>query len=149
MKFSTERLEIIACTNDNTTNLRSQYELGPHIEMHLKEVQLDPTTLGWGVWLVLLRDSKEVIGDIGFKGKPNHLGKVEIGYGITPSAQQKGYATEAVNGLIHHAFSTGKVDKVVAECLHNNVASIKVLEKVGMLRTGTDDEMLYWELIKQ
>ncbi|WP_108669925.1 GNAT family N-acetyltransferase [Peribacillus acanthi] len=148
MNFTTERLSIMACTIENTTDVTSQYEMGPHIKMHLKELELDPTTLGWGVWLVKLKDTNEIIGDIGFKGKPDHLGKVEIGYGISPSAQRKGYATEAVDGLIHHAFSTRKVDKVVAECLQDNVASIKVLEKVGMTRIGSDYEMLYWEIIK-
>ncbi|WP_163103196.1 GNAT family N-acetyltransferase [Peribacillus alkalitolerans] len=145
MNFSTKRLNIIACTQENTANVNNQYKLGPHIDMHLKELTLNPTTLGWGVWLVLLKDTNQVIGDIGFKGKPDHQGKVEIGYGIAPTSQRNGYATEAVNGLIHHAFSTGKVVKVVAECLKDNIASIKVLEKVGMTRTGADDELLYWE----
>lgn len=96
----------------------------------------------------MLQDTNEIIGDIGFKGKPDHLCKVEIGYGIVPSAQRNGYATEAVKGLIEYSFSTGKVEKVVAECLLNNVASIKVLEKVGMTPTGSDDEMIYCEIVQ-
>jgi ribosomal-protein-alanine N-acetyltransferase len=43
-------------------------------------------------------------------------------------------------------FKTNEVDLIIAECLDSNLPSIRVLEKVGMNRTGQIDEMIYWEL---
>lgn len=112
----------------------------------LTEFEKDPSILGWGVWFVRLLETEETIGGIGFKGKPDAEGVVEVGYGIATTAQSKGYATESVQALIDWAFSTNKVTKVKAECLENNFPSIKVLEKIGMKQTGKHDNMLFWEL---
>lgn len=121
------------------------YEIHGFIKSYLEKLNGDATLLGWGVWFVREKQSGRIIGDIGFKGKPvDH--KVEIGYGIIPSAQGNGYATEAVNGLIEWAFSTNLVQIVIAECLEDNIASIKVLEKLNMKRTGQEVNMLKWEL---
>lgn len=88
------------------------------------------------------------MGDIGFKGKPNSENIVEIGYGIVPSAQGKGYATEAVQKLIDWAFSNKSINKIVAECLDENIPSIRVLEKLQMKRMGSENNMLKWQLEK-
>ncbi|MBA2876611.1 GNAT family N-acetyltransferase [Thermaerobacillus caldiproteolyticus] len=148
MEINTERLLIVPCTLENYYKLSNQYDTGPHIEMYLEQLKRDSSVEGWGGWFVILRENNQVIGDIGFKGKPNDQKTVEIGYGIIPTAQNQGFATEAVQGLIDWAFSSGQVEKVIAECLEDNVASIRVLEKVRMERTSAKGEMLYWELEK-
>ena len=89
-----------------------------------------------------------MIGDIGFKGKPDSEKTVEIGYGIQPSAQNKGYAAEAVKEIIKWAFTFENVNKIIAECHDENIASIKVLEKLHMRKTGSENNMLKWELEK-
>jgi [ribosomal protein S5]-alanine N-acetyltransferase len=40
------------------------------------------------------------------------------------------------------------VDKIVAECLEDNIPSIKVLKKLNMTKTGKVNDMLYWQLDK-
>jgi ribosomal-protein-alanine N-acetyltransferase len=119
--------------------------MGPHIEMHLEELKIDIESKGWGVWFVIHSDSNQVIGDVGFKGKPNDQNVVEIGYGISPHYQSNGFATEAVNGIKDWAFASNQVEKIVAECAEENVASIRVLEKIGMSRTCSKNEFIYWE----
>lgn len=94
------------------------------------------------------KEKNTVIGDMGFKGKPNSENTVEIGYGIVPSEQGKGYATEAAMTLIQWAFSFDNVDKVVAECFVDNIPSIRVLEKLQMKRVGLEGNMLKWQLDK-
>lgn len=84
------------------------------------------------------------MGDIGFKGVPDKAGVVEIGYRILPEYRNKDIATEAVKGLIEWAFQQAGVNSVVAECDATNSASIRVLEKSGMLRATPDKEMLKW-----
>ncbi|MFA1822927.1 GNAT family N-acetyltransferase [Virgibacillus oceani] len=150
MELQTQRLKLIPCTEESLSIIKTpdEYEIGPHIDIYLGELKEDFTLLGWGVWFVIDKDNNTVIGDIGFKGKPNSENYVEIGYGIVPSAQSKGYATEAVEKIIQWAFSYKNVNKVFAECLEDNVPSIKVLEKLQMKRIGSENNMLKWQLEK-
>ncbi|WP_274310273.1 GNAT family N-acetyltransferase [Solibacillus daqui] len=145
MKIKTDRLLIVPCTAESYNAFSDKYEMGPHIEMHLEELKNDIKSIGWGVWFVIHCDSNLVIGDVGFKGKPNDQKTVEIGYGINSDYQNNGFATEAVNGIKDWALSSNQVDKIVAECAEENVASIRVLEKIGMSRTYSKDGFIYWE----
>ncbi len=149
MNLQTQRLKIIPCTEQLLSQFpREEYEFGPHITQYLEKLKEDPTISGWGVWLVINKETNTIIGDIGFKGKPNSDNTVEVGYGIIPSAQNKGYATEAVKEIIEWAFSFKNVDKVIAECLVDNFSSIRVLEKLKMKKLGVVDDMLKWQLEK-
>lgn len=141
MEIKTERLIIKPCV---INLIKDDEELSPHIQHYLEELEVDTELLGWGVWLVYKREDQQLIGDIGFKGKPEH-GVVEVGYGIYPDAQNNGYATEAVGALFDWAFRTGQVNKIIAECLLTNQASIRVLEKLIMTRVEEDEHMVYWE----
>ncbi|MDP5275397.1 GNAT family N-acetyltransferase [Chengkuizengella axinellae] len=149
MQLETQRLNLIACTEDYVSNLSvEEYEMGPHIELHLLELKNSPSNKGWGVWFVINKENDMIIGDVGFKGKSNSENAVEVGYGIIPSAQGKGFATEAVEAIIKWAFSTDEVMKINAECLDDNLASIKVLEKLQMNRIGIEDNMIKWQLLR-
>ena len=44
----------------------------------------------------------------------------------------KGYATEAVRALTEYAIKSLRLDEVIAICHPNNLASLRVLEKIGM-----------------
>ncbi|WP_078593073.1 GNAT family N-acetyltransferase [Evansella clarkii] len=147
MELQTQRLRLIPCTEE--TVAAAEYEAGPHIKMHLEEMKENPHLKGWGVWYVIDIETDRIIGDIGFKGKPTLEKMVEVGYGILPSAQNRGYATEAVGELIRWAFTSPEVDKVTAECLDDNSPSIKVLEKLKMVPIGKENNMLKWELARQ
>lgn len=148
LEIQTERLSIVPCTVENYLDFTDQYGLKHHIKLHINQLKQDPTVKGWGVWFVVNKEQGKVIGDIGFKGKPDEGKVVEIGYGMLPAFQNKGYATEAVTGLIKWAFSSGKVQKVTAECSKTNVPSIKVLEKLGMKQISVQGEMFMWGMIK-
>mgnify|MGYP003880446753 CR=1 FL=1 len=150
MELTTNRLRLIPCTSQSLhiASSSTEYELGDHIYSYLEILEKDPSLLGWGAWFVIEKESDTVIGDMGFKGKPDSEKTVEIGYGIVPSKQGKGYATEAAKELIQWAFSSGNVNRVVAECLENNIPSIRVLEKLGMERVGLEGNMIKWELLK-
>ncbi|SEN50555.1 GNAT family N-acetyltransferase [Paenibacillus sp. OV219] len=149
MQLITERLLITVFDHDNGEQVAQSYRIGKHIAGYLGKLKEDAELLGWGVWFVTLQGSGQVIGDIGFKGKPDPRGKVEVGYGIIPDMHNKGIATEAVGAIMKWAFSTDKVNRIVAECLVDNGPSIRVLEKLGMTRTGTENGMIYWEIVKK
>ena len=82
-------------------------------------------------------DDNLVIGDAGFKSLPTEFGSVEIGYGIVPTYRNRGFAFEAVSALVDWAFEHEEVREITAECLEDNKASRRVLEKLAMEHTGT------------
>ena len=90
--------------------------------------------LWYAPWLIALKDGTPV-GDVCFKGLAGD-GAVEIGYGINPPHEGKGYATEAVDALVRWAFLQPGVTRVEAETEPGNAASQRVLNKCGFTPTG-------------
>ena len=149
MKLETQRLDVIPCTEKTVEiAIKQAYDNGQEISTYLMLLNEDPSLLYWGSWLVVRKVDGIVLGDIGFKGKPDENKVVEIGYGFLKNYWKKGYATEAVGALIQWAFRTSKVDKVVAETLHDNYGSIRVLEKLNMKKISETDTMINWEIEK-
>jgi ribosomal-protein-alanine N-acetyltransferase len=60
-----------------------------------------------------------------------------LGYCLDDAAWGQGYATEAARALLLWAFDTLDLNRVQAETDTRNVASARVLEKLGFVREGT------------
>ena len=58
-------------------------------------------------------------------------------YCLDDAAWGQGYATEAARALLHWAFDTFDLNRVQAETDTRNLASARVLEKLGFVREGT------------
>lgn len=69
----------------------------------------------------------------------------EIGYCIFPEYRGQGYCVEAANIALKYAFEDWNAHKVVAMCNEFNIASYRVLEKLGMTREGVFREELPWK----
>jgi RimJ/RimL family protein N-acetyltransferase len=96
----------------------------------------------WGHHQVVETSSGLVVGGVGFHGPPKG-GEVEIGYGIVPTCQGRGYATEAVSKLVSLALTMPEVVSVVASTDADNVASQRVLEKAGFKLADRSDGRRY------
>lgn len=83
------------------------------------------------IWLIVEKESDIICGDIGFKGKPDENGYIEIGYSTQPRFRLQGYITEAIGGLCKWAFTHSNVKAVIAETLETNIASVKALRRNG------------------
>jgi hypothetical protein len=101
-------------------------------------------------WISRLKENSFGIGMLGFKGVPDYIGQVEIGYGIDPSYQNQGYTTEAACRLIHWAFEDVRCQRIIApDTRKDNPASNRVLEKLG-LRIYKETPTAYsWALDRQ
>jgi [ribosomal protein S5]-alanine N-acetyltransferase len=101
----------------------------------------------WGHRQVVERATGLVVGGIGFAGPPGAPGEVELGYGIVPSRQRRGYATEAVAAMLAVAWADPVVEAVLASTAPSNLASQRVLEKAGFQLVdragGQDGELRY------
>ena len=121
-------------------------DLQEFLPLYARQLQRDPSLLGWGIWLIVHRAEGTVIGDVGFKGKPDSGGTVEIGYSILPAYRKQGYASEAAAALVGWALAQSEVKKIVAECDPENAPSIRILEKLGMSQLESSASLLTWEL---
>jgi len=166
LRVQTERLELVALTAELVADtLRDKLSAGQRINAHIppgwppedlldflpyyiRDLKRDSSLVGWGVWVIVRSTERLVIGDIGFKGKPED-GAIELGYGILPAYQRQGYATEAGRALLEWAWMQPDVERVTAACLDTNTASRRVLEKIGMRRTSKSGGLIYWEIVKK
>lgn len=90
----------------------------------------EPTLRGFLGWYwVLQSPAPTLIGMGGFKGHPDEVGFVEIGYSVLPEHQRQGYATEAVEALLGWARSFEEICGVLAFTRVTNAASRRVLER--------------------
>ncbi|CCH17938.1 GCN5-related N-acetyltransferase [Micromonospora lupini str. Lupac 08] len=85
------------------------------------------------------------VGGIGFKGQPDD-GRVEVGYGLSPSARGHGYAAEALTALLDVAAGHG-LSRVAADTTADNVASQRTLERAGFRRVGVDGDLHRYEVL--
>ena len=122
-------------------------ELGGFLPLYERALRADPSQLGYGPWLAVLRDEGVLVANAGFIGKPNADGSIELGYGTEPDRRNRGYASEAAAALVAWGLQQPEVEKVVSRCDPSNAASIRVLEKTGLRRCGEADGMLAWELL--
>ncbi len=61
----------------------------------------------------------------------------ELGYCFTEAAWGHGYATEAARAVLQWAYDTLDLNRVEARADTRNIASARVLEKLGFVREGT------------
>lgn len=117
----------------------------PKIIVNLTRVEL-PT--GFESWMIIKKGSREIIGDIGFKGFNYYKASIDIGYGIIKEERRNGYASEAVDAIINWAFSNKIVKEITARCLLNNHVSSNLLHKFNFKQIRQDDTMIYWSLTR-
>ena len=95
--------------------------------------------VGYGRWGCVLNEDKRVIGFCGLKYLGD-LNAVDVGYRFLPEYWGRGLATEACLASVNFGFEVLKLDRIIGLVLAENVASIRVLEKVGMRPEG---EVIY------
>jgi ribosomal-protein-alanine N-acetyltransferase len=107
----------------------------------LEQMRREPEVQRWLARAIALRDEgHRLVGNAGFHGEPgvNAAGvprALEIGYGILPEHRRRGYATEAVQGLLGWARTQG-IDHFVASAAPDNEPSLAIIRKRGFVRTG-------------
>lgn len=85
---------------------------------------------GFSKWLILERDSGIAIGDSGLYLLPEY-GWVDLGFRFAQPCWGKGLATEVASAWVRAAFDEFRVGRLGAFVHPENLASIRVLEKVG------------------
>jgi RimJ/RimL family protein N-acetyltransferase len=105
-----------------------------------RQLEVDPQLAGWSAWYIVQVSPPVLVGSIGLSGRPDGDGTVECGYALVTNFRRKGYATEAMGGLIDWAFSHEEVRSIRAHTYPHLAESIRVLEKNGLSHVGAGDE---------
>lgn len=95
----------------------------------------DFDNVGFGRWGCVRKQTGRVIGFCGLKYLPE-LDEVDLGYRFLPQYWGQGFATEACLASLAFGFHTLKLERIIGLVLPANLASIRVLEKVGMHADG-------------
>lgn len=113
-----------------------------------KSLERDMIPSGFELWMIVKKDSMQVVGDIGFHGKPNEKGEVEVGFGFVEQERGNGFGFEALKAIMNWLSYQDSVKVIKADCLITNNPSARILEKVGMKEINRDYDLIHWELIK-
>lgn len=97
-------------------------------------------------YMIVLKESNRVIGTVNlFADDSRAVDAREIGYSISPAYQRKGYAFEALTALLNLLQNNLKIDLIVAGILEENLASMKLLEKLGFAKEGLRRKAVWHE----
>ncbi|WP_242205000.1 GNAT family N-acetyltransferase [Aestuariivivens insulae] len=84
---------------------------------------------GVGRWLMVEKNSNSPIGWCGLKNHNNQF--IDLGFRVLETYWNKGYTTEAAKACIAYGFSKLNYSEIVGRTMKENIASQKVLEKLG------------------
>lgn len=108
---------------------------------------IDHGVTGYNSWLMLDKQTKDIIGSLGFINEPDNNGSVEIGFGVVQQKRRKGYCEEAVKALIIWASAKQEVKLITAQCNKDNRKSINLLKKIGFKEKGIEKSIINWEYV--
>jgi ribosomal-protein-alanine N-acetyltransferase len=102
-----------------------------------------PGVVGWygyyGVVVEGLPDAPVLVAGGGCLGPPVD-GVVEIGYSVLPGFQRRGYATELMTAVVDWLELDERVHHITAETAADNVASRRLLARLGFRESGPGRE---------
>lgn len=84
-----------------------------------------------------LKNENKVIGVVGVHPKDTLDNEIEILYGVSDEYQRKGYGLEAASSLIQWVFKNTATTRLSAIVKPENVASEKVIKKLGFIYKDT------------
>jgi len=98
---------------------------------HFLKNYSDYSKNGYGRWSVFIKETHQYIGWCGLKLNDNNI--VDIGFRFFRKEWGKGYATESAKASLEYGFTKLNIKEIIGRASLNNKASIKVLEKLGMI----------------
>jgi [ribosomal protein S5]-alanine N-acetyltransferase len=87
---------------------------------------------GFGIWAVVHRADRRVIGASGITYIPGHGSDIEIAWVFNKAYHGKGYATESATTVMQHAFTQLGLRRIYALIERENAASIRVANRLRM-----------------
>jgi ribosomal-protein-alanine N-acetyltransferase len=115
----------------------------PHVfDYLLAHFAEHPEELGWARYLSFVPPGgqRTLIGTVGGGTKTATPSECEIGWGILPPYEGRGFATEGAMALIDYLRGAEHIESLIAHTFPSIPASIRVMEKCGMVFDGDGEE---------
>ena len=97
---------------------------------------------GFGLWAVEERKSGRLIGRVGLLHHDDWTATphdAEVGWALDRSTWGRGLATEGGAAALRYGFETRPMERIISIAHRENVASRRVMEKLGLRREGETD----------
>lgn len=96
---------------------------------------------GFGKWAMVVKSTGEMGGSVGcVLQEVEGRNEIEVGYNVRRDLWGNGYATEAARACMDYAFGKLGVKRVISMIRPENLRSIRVAEKNGMIR----EKVIFW-----
>jgi [ribosomal protein S5]-alanine N-acetyltransferase len=109
----------------------------------LAQLAADADYLPWSVRALILKESGEMVGHIRFHSRPDpdylrpYAEKaVEFGYVVFSAHRRRGYAAEAIDGIIRWAQDEHDIQRFIVTIAPDNVASLRLADRFGFRKIG-------------
>ena len=115
----------------------------PHVfDFLLNQLAEHPEQLGWPRYVSFAPpgERRTLIGTVGAGMKAGRPVEYEIGWGILPPYEGRGFATEAARALIDYLRGDERIESLIAHTFPSIQGSIRVMEKCGMVFDGEGEE---------
>lgn len=86
---------------------------------------------GYGRWAVIDKANGEFLGWCGLKYHPDKK-ETDIGFRFFETQWGRGFATESAQACLDHGFGKLGLGSIIGRAMRENVASVRVLEKLGL-----------------
>jgi [ribosomal protein S5]-alanine N-acetyltransferase len=100
-------------------------------EKVLQDIILPQYKNNLGRWAMHTKNNMDFIGWCGLKYRSD-IDEIDLGYRLMQKAWGKGFATEAAQHTLDHGLNKLQLKLITGRAHIENIASIKVLEKIGM-----------------
>ncbi|MEM7128265.1 MAG: GNAT family protein [Chloroflexota bacterium] len=149
--IETKRLQIRRFTTDDWRAVHTYTSMPDMMEYMEEEVMIEADTQEFvqkqttdevTAYALILKTEEQLIGHMIYH--PWYAPRTfEIGWIVHPGYHRQGYSTEAAYALLRHGFEEQKLHRIIATCQPENVASYRVMEKLGMRREGHFQKCIY------
>ncbi len=110
---------------------------------HLKYLQAQYQKAAFFDWALVLKESGKMIGTCGFTEIYEREKRAEVGYVISPLYHRQGFAPEALKRVMEYAFDTLGLVSLSGRFMEDNLASEKVLSRLGFQKDERKRESIH------
>lgn len=110
---------------------------------HIRYLQKEYQEASFFDWALILKENGKMIGTCGFTEIYEKKKTAEVGYVIAPDFHRMGYAPEALARIMEYGFSVLKLKALSGRFMEDNLASQKVLMRLGFRENTRKKEFFY------
>ena len=100
------------------------------IPYRINQVRKDPKVAKYLLRVAVLKQGMEIIGSAGFHNLPDENGMIEIGFGVDPAFQNKGYGKQLLHGMWNWVVKEPKVKTLRYTVSPTNLISKQIIQKL-------------------